>query len=111
MAALWLTESIPIPVTALLPIFMFPILQVAEAKDISAAYVTVSLNIRKKMAYNAFRTTFSLHRQDVFIQANIHFKSHFPSTNNTCALCKVELFESYCRLLKINVLSSAARNL
>lgn len=41
MAALWLTEAIPIPVTALIPIFLFPMLQVAEASAISGAYITV----------------------------------------------------------------------
>ena len=41
MAALWLTEAIPIPVTALMPVFMFPMLQVAEAKDISGVYISV----------------------------------------------------------------------
>ena len=45
MAILWLTEAIPIPATALLPIFMFPMLQVAEASDISSAYVTVIIII------------------------------------------------------------------
>lgn len=40
MAILWLTEAIPIPVTALLPIFLFPMLQVAGARDISASYIT-----------------------------------------------------------------------
>lgn len=40
MAILWLTEAVPIPVTALLPIFMFPMLQVAGAREISASYVT-----------------------------------------------------------------------
>lgn len=40
MAILWLTEALPIPVTALLPIFMFPMLQVADARKISASYIT-----------------------------------------------------------------------
>lgn len=39
MAILWLTEAIPIPVTALLPIFMFPLLGVAKASDISGVYI------------------------------------------------------------------------
>ncbi|XP_045172067.2 solute carrier family 13 member 2-like isoform X2 [Mercenaria mercenaria] len=40
MAILWLSEAIPIPVTALIPIFLFPLLGVAKAKEISSAYVT-----------------------------------------------------------------------
>ena len=51
MAMLWLTEAIPIPVTALLPIFMFPMLQVADAKAISAAYITVGINDLKYHTY------------------------------------------------------------
>lgn len=43
MAILWLTEALPIPVTSLLPIFMFPMLQVAGAREISASYITVSI--------------------------------------------------------------------
>lgn len=40
MAILWFTEAIPIPATALLPIFLFPMLEVASAKTISGMYVT-----------------------------------------------------------------------
>lgn len=47
MAVLWLTEAIPIPVTALLPIFMFPLLGVATAKEISGSYVTVGFDKMK----------------------------------------------------------------
>ncbi|KAL4223677.1 hypothetical protein ACF0H5_017145 [Mactra antiquata] len=39
MAILWLTEAIPIPVTALMPIFLFPMLGVAKASVISGVYV------------------------------------------------------------------------
>jgi sodium-dependent dicarboxylate transporter 2/3/5 len=41
MAILWLTEAIPIPVTSLMPIFLFPLLGVEKAKDVSGSYVTV----------------------------------------------------------------------
>jgi hypothetical protein len=41
MAALWLTEALPIPVTSLLPIFMLPMLGVSTAKEVSSSYVTV----------------------------------------------------------------------
>ncbi|XP_061189812.1 Na(+)/citrate cotransporter-like isoform X2 [Saccostrea echinata] len=40
MAVLWLTEALPIPVTALLPIFMLPMLGVSTAKEVSSSYVT-----------------------------------------------------------------------
>ncbi|WAR02984.1 S13A2-like protein [Mya arenaria] len=40
MAILWLTEAIPIPVTALMPIFLFPLTKTLPAKTISEYYVT-----------------------------------------------------------------------
>ena len=43
MAGMWLTEAIPIPATALLPIFMFPLAGVQPAKDVSKSYINVSL--------------------------------------------------------------------
>ncbi|KAJ8313096.1 hypothetical protein KUTeg_010469 [Tegillarca granosa] len=39
MAILWLTEALPIPVTALFPIFMFPLLGVQSAKVVCSNYV------------------------------------------------------------------------
>ncbi|XP_053388953.1 Na(+)/citrate cotransporter-like, partial [Mercenaria mercenaria] len=39
MAILWLTEAIPIPVTALIPIFLFPLLGVVAAADVSNSYI------------------------------------------------------------------------
>ena len=41
MAVLWLTETIPIPVTSLLPIILFPALGVAKASDVSQNYIKV----------------------------------------------------------------------
>lgn len=38
MAILWVTEAIPIPATALLPLVLFPVLGVATAKDAAAPY-------------------------------------------------------------------------
>ena len=43
MAGMWLTEAIPIPATALLPIFLFPMAGVQVAKDVSKSYISVSL--------------------------------------------------------------------
>ncbi|WAR02985.1 S13A3-like protein [Mya arenaria] len=40
MAILWLTEAIPIPVTALMPIFLFPLTGVLPASVVSATYVS-----------------------------------------------------------------------
>ena len=38
MAVLWMTEAIPIPVTALLPLVLFPLLDVAPFKDAAAPF-------------------------------------------------------------------------
>lgn len=38
MALLWMTEAIPIPVTALLPLILFPLLDVAPVGDAAAPY-------------------------------------------------------------------------
>lgn len=38
MGVLWLTEAIPIPVTALLPLILFPLFQVAKVQDAAIPY-------------------------------------------------------------------------
>jgi sodium-dependent dicarboxylate transporter 2/3/5 len=38
MAVLWITESIPIPVTALLPLVLFPALHLGDVKETAAPY-------------------------------------------------------------------------
>ena len=38
MATLWITESIPIPVTALLPLILFPFLGVTAFGNVAASY-------------------------------------------------------------------------
>ncbi|KAH3792226.1 Na(+)/citrate cotransporter-like [Dreissena polymorpha] len=38
MAILWLTEAIPIPVTSLFPVFLFPMAGVMHAREASSAY-------------------------------------------------------------------------
>ncbi|WAR31880.1 S13A5-like protein [Mya arenaria] len=40
MAVMWLTEAVPIPVTSLFPVFLFPMVGVAPARVISSAYFT-----------------------------------------------------------------------
>ncbi len=39
MSVLWITEAIPLAVTALLPVVLFPVTGVVNAKEISSAYV------------------------------------------------------------------------
>ncbi|XP_052714871.1 Na(+)/dicarboxylate cotransporter 3-like [Crassostrea angulata] len=43
MAILWLTEALPIPVTALMPVFLMPMLGVLPGPTICAAYVNDTL--------------------------------------------------------------------
>jgi len=38
MAILWMTEAIPVPVTALLPLVLFPLLEVAPIREVAAPY-------------------------------------------------------------------------
>ncbi|ESO97809.1 hypothetical protein LOTGIDRAFT_104185 [Lottia gigantea] len=45
MAVLWITEAVPIAVTAMLPIFLFPMLGVVKAKDIAPAYMSDTLMV------------------------------------------------------------------
>lgn len=42
MAIYWITEALPIAVTALLPLVLFPFLGVANAKEISKMYLKVN---------------------------------------------------------------------
>ena len=42
MGVFWLTEVIPLPATALMPMFLFPMLGVMGAKDIAKNYLKVS---------------------------------------------------------------------
>ena len=43
MAVYWVTEVLPIPVTALIPVVMFPLLNVVPSKVITKAYINVQL--------------------------------------------------------------------
>ncbi|KAK6183729.1 hypothetical protein SNE40_002471 [Patella caerulea] len=45
MAVYWITEAVPISVTALLPAFMFPMLGVVKAKVIAPAYMSDTLMV------------------------------------------------------------------
>ena len=38
MAIWWITEAVPIPATSLLPILLYPLLNVMAAKDVTARY-------------------------------------------------------------------------
>ena len=38
MSAFWVTEAVPLPVTALIPIFAFPLLDILNTADLSKNY-------------------------------------------------------------------------
>ncbi len=42
MGIFWVTEALPLTVTALIPLFAFPLLQILTAKEVANTYVTVS---------------------------------------------------------------------
>ena len=41
MAMYWMTEAIPLPATALMPMFLFPMLGLRGAKDVAVNYLKV----------------------------------------------------------------------
>ena len=41
MAVFWITEALPIAVTSLLPIILFPMTGLLYAKDVSSTYINV----------------------------------------------------------------------
>lgn len=41
MAVFWITEALPIAVTSLLPIILFPMVGLMYAKDVSSTYINV----------------------------------------------------------------------
>lgn len=43
MGIFWITESLPLAVTALLPLILFPVLGVIEAKSVARAYFQVHI--------------------------------------------------------------------
>ena len=43
MAVYWLTEAIPLGITALIPVMALPLLGVLRAKDVAMNYIKVSL--------------------------------------------------------------------
>ena len=47
MAVFWVTEVVPLPVTALIPVLAFPLLGVTKAADVAKQYITVSSGVVK----------------------------------------------------------------
>ena len=41
MAVYWVTEALPLAITALLPIVLFPILGILKGADVASAYIAV----------------------------------------------------------------------
>lgn len=70
VAILWVTEALPIAVTALIPIFLLPMLGVQKGQDVSKNYVNVSGH--KPPNYHHHRSFWGAnhHHQRSFIGAN-----------------------------------------
>lgn len=51
MAVFWVTEALPIAVTSLLPVILFPMVGLMYAKDVSSTYINVCLYQIFKIVY------------------------------------------------------------
>lgn len=51
MAVFWVTEALPIAVTSLLPVILFPMVGLMYAKDVSSTYINVCLYKIFKIVY------------------------------------------------------------
>lgn len=51
MAVFWVTEALPIAVTSLLPVILFPMVGLMYAKDVSSTYINVCLYQILKIVY------------------------------------------------------------
>lgn len=47
MAFYWVTEAVPLAVTSMIPLFLFPILGVLPAKKVASEYVQVDTSSKK----------------------------------------------------------------
>jgi len=43
MVIFWITEALPLAITALLPLVLFPTMSIAPSKDVAATYIKVIL--------------------------------------------------------------------
>ena len=59
MAIYWVTESLPIAVTSLLPIFLFPMMDIISAKEIAKSYMKVSRATLKPELRAVWRKTWT----------------------------------------------------
>jgi sodium-dependent dicarboxylate transporter 2/3/5 len=59
MAIFWITEALPIAVTSLLPVFLFPMVGLLTVKATAQQYINVSSyldspNMKKMILFNLF---------------------------------------------------------
>lgn len=74
VAILWVTEALPIAVTALIPIFLLPMLGVQKGQDVSKNYVNVSGH--KPPNYHHHRSLLGAnHHHTSLLGANYHHTS------------------------------------
>jgi sodium-dependent dicarboxylate transporter 2/3/5 len=41
MIVYWLTEAVPLAISALIPVFLFPLFDILSTKQVSSAYINV----------------------------------------------------------------------
>jgi len=53
MATYWVTEALPLAITALLPVVLFPLLGVLDGATVAAAYIAVRRHTSLLYAYHS----------------------------------------------------------
>ncbi len=89
MSVLWATQALPTGVTSLLPVFLGPLLGIMSSADISALYMSVSVNMHA-LGDNVLsgNTSFLC----LTMRAGVHMNSNLCAAAETrgtvkCALC------------------------
>ncbi len=74
MAVYWITESLPIAVTAILPVVLFPLLGVLPVKDVCRNYMKVRVHGQTlvHLLLTEYQTYFELETIDTMVYVRTH---------------------------------------